>query len=365
MMREESANQAIKNKKGAPKALLILLLVLAIAVGGGGIYTMGLRPVEPGNEDPVVVDIPSGSGASSIVEILDEAGLVKSKFWAKVNTKLGGYNSLQANTYVFNKGMAFNAIMDIINNGDFEYISKESVEVKDGARLEQVAAAISEQLPFSAEEILAKWADREYLSALIDKYWFLTDDILDKDVMYPLEGYIYADTYFVTSDVSSIEGFTEMCLDRMEEELDARRDEIEASKFSVHQLLTLTSIVTKEAQAEDQPGVAGVFMNRLEKDMSLGSDVTVCYIFQEDRVDLYESQLNSDNPYNTRKFTGLPPGPICQVVGDAVDAVLNPESNDYLFFYAGPDGTVYYAATQAEHESNIEAHPWTEEDLAG
>ena len=363
-MRHASTQQTIKKKKGAPKALFIIVLLLAIAVGFGGAYTMGLRPVDAGNEEPVIVDIPSGSGASYIVEVLDEAGLVKSKFWAKVNSKIGGYNSLQANTYVFNKSMAFNSIMNVINTGDFDYISKESVEVRDGARLEQVAAAISEQLPYTADEILAKWSDKEYLKTLIDQYWFLTDDILDKDIMYPLEGYLYADTYFVTSDVSDIEGFTEMCLDSMQDALDSRRDEIESSKFSVHELLTLTSIVTKEAQAEDQAGVAGVFMNRLDKKMSLGSDVTVCYIFQEDRVDLYESQLDSDNPYNTRKFAGLPPGPICQVIGSAMDAVLHPQSNDYIFFYAGPDGTVYYAKTEAEHEANVAAHPWSEEDLA-
>ena len=363
-MKHAASEQTKRKKKGVPKFLFMLILLLAIAVGAGGAYTMGIRAVEPGNEEPVVVDIPSGSGASYIVELLDEAGLVKNKFWAKVNSKIGGYNSLQANTYIFNKSMSFNNIMSVINSGDFEYISKETVEVKDGARLEQVAAAVSEKIPCTAEEILEKWADKDYLKTLIEKYWFLTDDILDKDVMYPLEGYLYADTYFITSDVHTIEGFTEMCLDHMQEELDARRDEIGASRFSVHELLTLTSIVTKEAQAADQPGVAGVFMNRIEKNMALDSDVTVCYIFHEDRVDLYESQLQSDNPYNTRKFAGMPPGPICQVIGSAMDAVLNPEPSEYLFFYAGPDGTVYYATTMAEHEANVAAHPWTEEDLA-
>jgi UPF0755 protein len=362
-MKHTSA-QVRKKRRGAPKFLLILILLLAIAVGCGGAYTLGLRPVEPGNEEPVTVEIPNGSGASAIVDILDEAGLVKNKFWAKVNTKIGGYDSLQANTYVFNKGMSFNAIMSAINEGDFDYISRESIEVRDGARLEQVAAAISEQLPFTADEIMDKWNDKAYLKELIDRYWFLTDDILDKDITYPLEGYLYADTYYVTSDNSTIEGFTEMCLDRMQEELDVRRDAIESSKFSVHELLTLASIVTKEAAAEDQAGVAGVFMNRIDKGMSLGSDVTVCYIFQEDRVDLKQSQLDSDSPYNTRKHAGLPPGPICQIIGASVDAVLKPQDNDYLFFYAGPDGTVYYANTEAEHEANVAAHPWSEEDLA-
>ena len=275
-----------KKKKKGCGCLVLLILVLALLVGAGGYYTLGLMPVDPDSEEHVIVEIPDGSGASAIVDILDDAGLVKNKFCAKVNSRIGGYDTLMANTYVLSPSMSFKEMMKIINEGTFEYISKESVEVKDGARLQQVAEAVSEQLPFTTDEILAKWSDEQYLRELIDKYWFLTDDILDEDVMYPLEGYLYADTYFVTSDISDIEGFTEMCLDRMDEVLTERRDAIEASGFSVHELLTLTSIVTKEATAEDQAGVAGVFMNRLDQGMSLGSDVTVCYIFQEDRVDL-------------------------------------------------------------------------------
>ena len=353
--------QEVKTRKKKKKnkgcgCLVLLILVLALLVGAGGYYTLGLMPVDPGSEEQVIVEIPDGSGASAIVDILDDAGLVKNKFCAKVNSRIGGYDTLMANTYVLSPSMSFKEMMKIINEGTFEYISKESVEVKDGARLQQVAEAVSEQLPFTTDEILAKWSDEQYLRELIDKYWFLTDDILDEDVMYPLEGYLYADTYFVTSDISDIEGFTEMCLDRMDEVLTERRDAIEASGFSVHELLTLTSIVTKEATAEDQAGVAGVFMNRLDQGMSLGSDVTVCYIFQEDRVDLKQSQLDSTNPYNTRKFAGLPPGPICQVVSDAIDATLNYEKHDYLFFIADEQGIVRYSTDQAGHESNIDEH---------
>jgi UPF0755 protein len=181
--------------------------------------------------------------------------------------------------------------------------------------------------------------------------------------MYPLEGYLYADTYIVTDNMT-LEDFTEMCLDRMDEELSDRRADIEASGFTVHQLLTLTSIVTKEATADDQAGVAGVFMNRLDNSMSLGSDVTVCYIFQEDRVDLKVSQLESTNPYNTRKYAGLPPGPICQVVGSAIDATLNYEHHDYLFFIADENGVVRYSTDEAGHESNIDEHGLLQDDDA-
>ena len=343
-----------KKKKGNSGCLWLLVLVLAILVGAGGYYTMGLRAVDPGSDEEVVVEIPSGTGASAIVDLLNDAGLVRNKFCAKVNSRIGGYNNLQANTYIFSPSMPFQEIMKAINTGNFDYVSKETIEVKDGARLQQVADAISEQLPYSSEEILEKWSDKAYLNELIDKYWFLTSDILDSDIMFPLEGYLYADTYFVTSDSSTIEGFTEMCLDRMDEVLTERKDAIDASGFSVHELLTLTSIVTKEARADDQAKVAGVFMNRLNSGMSLGSDVTVCYIFQEDRVELKVSQLESDSPYNTRKVAGLPPGPICQVVADAVDAVLNYEASDDIYFFADEDGVVHYYKTQADFEQGIE-----------
>lgn len=343
-----------KRKKGCGPFLMILILVLAVLVACGGWYTMGLRAVEPGSSEEVVVDIPNGSGASAIVEMLDEAGLVRNKTCAKINARIGGYKSLQANTYVFNKGMSFQQIMKVINEGSFDYVSKESVEVRDGARLTQVAEAIAGQLPYSSEEILAKWADKEYLNQLIDKYWFLTDDILDADVMNPLEGYLYADTYYVTSGSNTIEGFTEMCLDRMDTELTARREQIEATGFSVNEFLTLTSIVTKEATSADQAAVAGVFMNRLDQGMSLGSDVTVGYIFDIDRVELKQSQLDSDNPYNTRKFAGLPPGPISTVVSGAMDAVLNYEKSEDLYFFADENGKVHYYKNQDDFYKGIE-----------
>lgn len=357
---------ANSRRKGSKIKVVVIILLLIVAAFSGGYYTYlnGLGPVSPGSDEEVTVEIPSGSGASYIVDILNENGLVKNRTAAKINAKIGGYDSLQANTYILSPSMTFPEIMDVINTGDFDYLSKQSFEVPDGARLEQVADLMSKNLGFSKKKIMKTWSNETYLRELIDRYWFLTDEILKDDVMYPLEGYLYADTYYLTAESNSIKGLTEMCLDQMDQALSERQDEIAASGRTIHEFLTLTSIVTKEATAADQAGVAGVFMNRLRNGMSLGSDVTVCYIFQEDRVDLKVSQLSSENPYNTRKFAGLPPGPICQVIGSAMDAVLNYEPNDYLFFFAGPDGTVYYAATEAEHEKNISEHPWSEEDLA-
>ena len=351
---------------GKLKVLFVILLIVVVGFSAGLFaYLSGIGAVDSSNTNEVLVEIPQGSGASAIVAVLDDAGLVKNPTMAKINARIGGYDSLQANTYVFNKAMTLPEMMKAINTGDFNYISKTAFRIAEGYRLTQSAAALAEVTPYSAEEVLAKWDDETYVRELIDKYWFMTDDILDEDVIHPLEGYLFPDTYFVMDTEPSIESLTELALDRMDDVLSERKSEIEQSKFSINEFLTLASIVTKEgcATEEDAAHIAGVFINRLNKDMSLGSDVTVCYIFDEDRVDLKVSQLESDSPYNARKVTGMIPGPICAVPEIAIDGVLNYADTDDLFFYAGPDGTIYYAETNEEHDKNVEAHPWTEEDL--
>ena len=343
-------------------SLKIIIAVLAVLVLGGIFYTSQLGPVDRHDDTEIIVQIPNGSGASAIVDILNENGLVKNRFCAKVNAKIGHYNSLQANTYIFNKTMSFRKIMRAINTGDFDYISKETIELKEGMRLDQLAEAIAIELPYSKKDILKVWNDKAYLKELIDKYWFLTDEILASDIMYPLEGYLYADTYFITTENPSIEEFTEMCLDRMDTELTARKDAIKKSKFSVHKLLTLASIVTKEAGANDKAHVAGIFMNRLNQGGSLGSDATVCYIYLEDRVELKVSQLNSDSPYNTRKVAGLPPSAISSVIADTIDAVLNYDQTDDYFFFTDVDGVNHYYKTAAEFEKALSKIDMLEDD---
>lgn len=359
MSTTSSNNTAKKINRNLLKPILIVLFVLVV---GGCFYTAQLGPVDRHDDTEITVEIPTGTGASAIVDILDEKGLVKNRTFAKINARIGHYNTLQANTYIFNKTMSFRKIMRAINRGDFDYISKETVELKDGMRLDQLAEAMAIELPYSKSDIMAVWNDRTYLKSLIGRYWFLTDEILDSDVMYPLEGYLYADTYFITTEDPTIESFTEMCLDRMDAELSARKDAIKKSKFSVHELLSLTSIVTKEARAEDQAHVAGVFMNRLKDGMSLGSDVTVCYIYQEDRVELKVSQLANDSPYNLRKHAGLTPGPICSVVADAIDAVLNYEKTDDYFFFADENGEVHYFKDQADFEKGLDTIDMLKDD---
>ena len=356
------------SKKGiiSLKGVVVLVFIIVVAFTGGLLYYLnGIGAVDSSDNSDVIVDVPSGSGATAIVYLLDEQGLIKNMNCAKVNARIGGYNSLQANTYIFNKSMTLPEMMKAINTGDFNYLSKTSFELKEGYRLTQCAESLAAVTNSSKEEIMATWDDKDYVRELINSYWFLTDDVLGKDVIHPLEGYLFPDTYFITESDPTIESVTEMALDEMDIELTKRKADIEASGYTIHEFLTLSSIVCKEgcATEEDAAHIAGVFKNRLDGNMSLGSDVTVCYIFDEDRVDLKVSQLESDSKYNSRKVAGMIPGPISTVPAMAMDGVLNAMDTDDLFFYAGPDGTIYYAKTSEEHDANVAAHPWTEEDL--
>ena len=350
-----------KPKGSKIKWILIILAIAVVLITGGSIaYLTGIGAVDSENKETVTVNIPSGSGASSIVEILDESGLVKNKTFAKIHARIGGYDTLQANSYLFNKSMTLPEMMDAINTGDFEYISKDKIIVREGLTIPEVAAAIAEEMPFSSEELIAKWADKNYLKELIDKYWFLTDSILSDDIMYPLEGYLYPETYFITEENPTMESVTEIMLDMMDSALSSRKSQIESSGFTVHEVLALSSVVDREASnvKEEMPKVAGVFINRMNKGMNLGSDVTVCYANGKTSLELTQSELNIDSKYNTRKYAGLPVGPICAVNGDAMDSVLDYEKSDYLFFFATQDGTIIYSKTNEEHDKVVKENKW-------
>lgn len=346
-------------KVGLKKTVIALIITVVVITGGMAVYINGIGAADPDNSESITVTIPSGSGASAIVDILDENGLVKNSAFAKIHVRIGGYDSLQAGTYIFNKTMPLSEIMKAINTGDMDYISKQEITVIEGVTIPQTAEAVASELPFTKEEVLAVWSDREYLGKLIDSYWFLTDDILQEGIMYPLEGYLYPETYFVRDEETSVESVTEMMLDKMDEELTARKDDIEKSGRSVHEFLTLSSIVENESLfEEDRPKIAGVFINRLNAGMPLQSDITVLYALQEKRVDVTYDDLEVDSKYNTYKNTGLPVGPVCAVPGHTMDDVLDYTESDYLFFFATEDGKVIYSKTVEEHNKVVEENAW-------
>lgn len=342
------------------KTLLIILGIIVVLLTAGLLfYLTGIGAVDSKSEKDISVTVPQGSGAAAIVNILDEKGLVRSPLCAKIHVRLGGYNTLQANTYVFNKSMSLPEMMKAINEGDFDYVSRQQFTIIEGATAPQAAEAMGKELPFTKEEILNVWADKTYLQSLINKYWFLTDEILADGIMYPLEGYLYPETYFVTTENPTIQETTEMILDHTDKVLSKRKSDIKKSEMTVHQFLTLASVVENESLFEkDRAKIAGVFVNRLNKNMPLQSDITVLYALQEKRVAVTNADLQVDSKYNTYKNPGLPVGPVCSPSAGTMDDVLNYEKSDYYYFFAKKDGSVIYSKTYDEHQKAVSENKW-------
>ena len=205
---------------------------------------------------------------------------------------------------------------------------------------------------------MSKLNDKSYLDTLIKDYWFLTDAIKNKDIYYSLEGYLYPDTYEFYSTASVDDIFRKM-LNNMQKKLDKYKNEIESSKYSIHEMLTLASIIELEAgNANDRKGVAGVFYNRLKAGWSLGSDVTTYYAEKIDNWsrDLYKSELSKCNKYNTRSscMAGkLPVSPICNPGISSIEACIEPKEHKYYYFVADKYGKTYFSKTDSEHTSTV------------
>lgn len=352
----------------------VTVAILIVVFGVVFFYFDGQKAVSSKNEQ-VVVEI-SGS-TNTVINQLDEAGLIKNKLVANIYTKLNRYE-FKANVYVLNKNMDLKTILDILE-GDKKYISTAKITILDGNTIpeaaKQVANALEievdttglneeERLALKTKAVLEKWTNKDYLQTLVDEYWFLDQSILGTEIMFPLEGYLGPETYVITSKKTTVEDVTKMMLDQMDKNLSAVKDKIEGFKINgnnitIHQFLSLASVVQCEASgSQDQAKIAGVFMHRLEKPMRLQSDVTVNYANQVKTVAVTYNHLAVDSKYNTYKYEGLPVGPISTVSSTTMESCLNYQPTDDLFFFALADGTVIYSKTYDEHQKVVKENKW-------
>lgn len=336
---------------------IIALIIIAI-VTITALYINMMNPVSK-NDEKVSVTIPKGATATSIGKILKDNNLIKSAEVFKLYTKLNNVNSMQAGEYDLNKNMSVSEIVEALEKGTDT--SKKTIDITflEGKNMRWIAKIIASKTNNTEQDVFNKLKDEKYLDSIIEKYWFITKDIKNKDIYYSLEGYLFPDTYnFKSKDVTVEEIFKTM-LDQTEKKLEKYKEEIQERNISVHKLLTVASVVELEAaKNEDRAGVAGVIYNRIEKNMSLGSDVTTYYAIKVDMSerDLKQSELNLKNPYNTRgpNMEGkIPVGPISTVGIESINAALHPDNNDYLYFVADKNGKVYFAKDISGHEENI------------
>ena len=335
--------------------IIILLLILILITSFAIIFFHSLSPVDKKNEKEITFTVENGWGKNKIIKELKNKDLIRSEFFSKIIVKLKN-KELYAGTYKLSKDLSTNEILEIIEDG--KNIENESIKITfvEGKRLTTYVKQISENFPYNEEEILNTLSNKEYLNTLINKYWFITEDILNEKIYYPLEGYLYPDTYEFKKN-SKLEEIIEKMLDNMDSKLTNYKDEIKLSSYSIHQILTLASIVELEGvNKEDRSMVAGVFYNRLKSGMSLGSDVTTYYAVKKDfSRDLSQNDLDSCNGYNTRGtcVTGLPVGPIASPSLSSLSATIEPTENEYYYFVADKEKNTYFSKTSSEHVQTV------------
>jgi UPF0755 protein len=289
-----------------------------------------------------------------IATILRNNNLIRDINIFKIYLKIHNVNNISYGIYQLNEAMGVKQIVDIISDG--KAINKDlKVLFKEGQNMRGIAKTIAENTNNTEENVFTLLKDETYIDSLISEYWFLDDVIKDKDIYYPLEGYLAPNTYrFSSKDVTVKEIFKRM-LDQTSTILTPYKDQFK--EYTVHEILTLASIVESESiNDETRFAVAGVFYNRLDDNWSLQSCVTACYATKtepcvSDRVDT--DFVSPYNTYLTSMAGKLPVGPISNPGASAIEATLKPTTNDYWYFVSDKDKKTYFSKTLSEHNARI------------
>lgn len=339
---------------------IILLVVFTTVILALGVYYKVNMAGTSNSDTKKIVNIEEGT-INDIAKTLKDNNLIKNVSIFKVYIKLTNKSNLKAGTYELSENMGVEKIVKILEEGTKYNPNEISITFKEGINIRKIATLISENTNNSYDDVIKKASDETFIDTLINKYWFLTEDIKNKNIYYSLEGYLFPDTYrFNNREVTTEEIFTKM-LDEMDKKLSKYKDAINKSDLSVHEIITLASVVELEgAKATDRKGVAGVFYNRLASSAypTLGSDATTYYASKIDdwSYSLTYKELNDcKNKYNTRcsSNTGLPIGPICNPGIESIEATINPDKHEYYYFVADCNGKVYLTKNSTEHNNII------------
>lgn len=335
--------------------IIAILILIAIILGTYKILTM---PVSKNIQEKEIT-IPMGSGAIQIAEILKENNLIKSTTAFRIYVKLNKIEDFQAGTYYLKESMGVKEITEMLQTGIMYDPNQITITYLEGKNINWLANKIEERTNNSKEQVYELLSNETYIDGLIEKYWFIDETIKNTDIYYPLEGYLFPDTYALASKDATVEEIFEKMLTKMDSVLNKYKTEITETQYSVHEILTIASIIEMETmKEEDRKDVSSVIYNRLTNQMAIQSDVTTYYAFKVEmgERDLYQKEIDTYNPYNTRgpNMEGkLPVGPISSVGRASIEAAIKPNDTNYLFFVADKNGKVYFSESNGEHERII------------
>ncbi len=290
-----------------------------------------------GSGDIIRVRVPRGASFSAVTDSLAEKEIIRSPGLFRAYARITGADrNIKPGTYGFRKGTGWKRVLDDLHAGR---VLQAKLVIPEGWDLRKIAPRLAALTGLPADSVLAVLAD----TASATRYGVPGPN---------LEGYLYPATY-----IFPVDGPLEPVIERLTAEYKrrwtpARRARADSLKLSEREVITLASIVEKEARVRDEmPLISAVFHNRLRIGYPLQADPTVQYALGEHQTRLLYAHIDSvaDNPYNTYRHRGLPPGPIASPSELAIDATLYPADVKYLYFVARPDGRHIFTRSLAEH----------------
>lgn len=332
--------------------IAIILLVILIGAGGYLYIQSALKPLNAHSKVYKKVNIPMGLSVAAIGQTLQEKGIIKNGKVFKYYVKLKNEGGFMAGDYELSPSMGVSEIVNRLKTGKVLKEASFKFVIPEGEQLKEIAHIMAKVSHKSDDEVLTLINSKAFVQTMMKQYpgLLLSKDILNPNVKYPLEGYLYPATYSFYNPHPTIDEMVTVMLKKTQSVLDSYSDEMKAKNLSIHQLLTIASLIEEEATASaDRKEISSVFYNRLQKGMPLQTDPTILYAEGKHKDIVLNTDLAVNSPYNTYKYKGLPPGPISNAGETSIDAALNPDKTDYYYFLATPDGRILFARTLAEH----------------
>jgi UPF0755 protein len=289
--------------------------------------------------------ITKGEGLSTIADNLQKEGIITNPFWFKIYAVIEGRRSnFLAGTFFLPQKTNIKILVKMLTNAEFTQLESQ-ITLIEGWTAEDIADYLTKKQLVEKKDFLQYLND----NALKNEYPILKD----RPTGAGLEGYLHPDTYRVYQ-ATTAEEIVRKTLDNLEQKLTPKlRDKIKTQGSSVFKILTMASIIEKEMTgAENKKIAAGIFWKRIKEGYPLQSDATINYITKKGMSQPLYKDLEIDNPYNTYKNYGLPPGPICNPGIESIIAATEPTITPYYYFLTTKTGEVIFSKTYDEHLRN-------------
>ncbi|GGB04335.1 endolytic transglycosylase MltG [Macrococcus hajekii] len=344
--------------------IIALFLIGMIIAGIAGLYyfTSSQKPLDPDNKAVKKIEILPGESATAIGEKLEANHIIKNSDMFKYYLKFNNISDFKAGNYELSPSMTFEQISKSLQKGEVYLPVLFRMSVPEGITLDEIGKIVEKNTTIKASEFTKQVDDKEFIKKMQKKHpKLITNEVFNKEVKHPLEGYLFPATYDFTEKNPTTEQMVDKMLTAMEDNAFPLWDKYggivisEAGKerrLTFHEFLTFSSLIEREATGlTDRAKIASVFINRMAEQpaMPLQTDPTVLYALGRHKDVTYQEDTKVDDPYNTYQNTGLTPGPIAASGIESMESALNPAKTDYLYFLADKNGKNYFSTTLEEH----------------